>query len=241
MTPLAKLLEAALFASARPIATEELAVLEPDASPAELQSALDELREHYNVDGHGVELQELGGGWQILTRAEYTEAIERAQLAARPARLSGAALETLAIIAYRQPISRAEIEEIRGVMVGSVLKSLHERGLIDVTGRGEGLGRPLLYGTTPVFLEYFALRHLEELPRADELAIALRVPGHVDDAAIADKAERAEVAEPVSRVDPTEPTDRLVEVASLRADTAPGDSPAESADADTAGLAEASV
>ncbi len=241
MTPLAKLLEAALFASARPIATEELAVLEPDASPAELQSALDELREHYNVDGHGVELQELGGGWQILTRAEYTEAIERAQLAARPARLSGAALETLAIIAYRQPISRAEIEEIRGVMVGSVLKSLHERGLIDVTGRGEGLGRPLLYGTTPVFLEYFALRHLEELPRADELAIALRVPGHVDDAATADKAERAEVAEPVSRVDPTEPADRLVEVASLRADTMPGDSPAESADADTAGLAEASV
>src|SRR4029453_3583639 len=83
-------------------------------------------------------------------------------------------LETLAIIAYRQPISRAEIEEIRGVAVGGMLKSLHERGLIDVVGRSEGLGRPLLYGTTPVFLEQFALRHLEELPRADELAVALR-------------------------------------------------------------------
>lgn len=176
MTSLAKLLEAALFASGRPIATDELATLDADASPAELQSALDELREHYDVDGHGVELLEIGGGWQILTRAEYTEAIERAQLAARPARLSGAALETLAIIAYRQPISRSEIEEIRGVGVGSVLKSLHERGLIDVVGRAEGLGRPLLYGTTPVFLEHFALRHLEELPRADELAIALRAP-----------------------------------------------------------------
>ena len=117
---------------------------------------------------------EIGGGWQILTRAEYTEAIERAQLAARPQRLSAAALETLAIIAYRQPIGRAEIEEIRGVAVGGVLKSLHERGLIDVVGRGEGLGRPLLYGTTPIFLEHFALRHLEELPRADELAVALR-------------------------------------------------------------------
>lgn len=174
MTPLAKLLEAALFASARPIASEELSVLDPQASPAELQAALGELREHYDVDGHGVELVEIGGGWQILTRAEYTEAIERAQLAARPARL-GAALETLAIIAYRQPISRAEIEEIRGVAVGGMLKSLHERGLIDVVGRSEGLGRPLLYGTTPVFLEHFALRHLEELPRADELAIALRV------------------------------------------------------------------
>jgi segregation and condensation protein B len=174
VTPLAKLLEAALFASARPIPNEELLALDPDASKAALAAALDELREHYDVDGHGVELVEIGGGWQILTRAEYTEAIERAQLAARPQRLSAAALETLAIIAYRQPIGRAEIEEIRGVSVGSILKSLHERGLIDVIGRGDGLGRPLHYGTTPGFLEQFALRHLEELPRADELAIALR-------------------------------------------------------------------
>jgi len=174
VTPLAKLLEAALFASARPIPTEELAALDPDASKAALAAALDELREHYDVDGHGVELVEIGGGWQILTRAEYTEAIERAQLAARPARLSAAALETLALIAYRQPIGRAEIEEIRGVAVGSVLKSLLERGLIDVVGRADGVGRPLLYGTTPIFLEQFALRHLEELPRGDELAIALR-------------------------------------------------------------------
>ena len=191
MTPLAKLLEAALFASARPIATEELATLDAEASPAALQAALDEIREHYDVEGHGVELTEIGGGWQILTRAEYTEAIERAQLAARPARLSGAALETLAIIAYRQPISRAEIEEIRGVAVGSMLKSLHERALIDVVGRAEGLGRPLLYGTTPMFLEHFALRHLEELPRADELAIALRTPERPADepAAAADASE----------------------------------------------------
>ena len=84
MTSLAKLLEAALFASARPIPTEELAALDPEASKAALAAALEELREHYDVDGHGVELVELGGGWQILTRSEYTEAIERAQLAARP-------------------------------------------------------------------------------------------------------------------------------------------------------------
>jgi segregation and condensation protein B len=171
---LAKLLEAALFASPRPIPTEELAALDPDSSPAGLQSALDELREHYDVDGHGVELVEVGAGWQVLTRPEYTEAIERAQLAARPQRLSAAALETLAIVAYRQPIGRAEIGEIRGVDVGAVIKSLHERGLIDVVGRAEGLGRPLLYGTTSAFLEQFALRHLAELPRVDELSIALR-------------------------------------------------------------------
>jgi segregation and condensation protein B len=173
-SPLAKLLEAALFASPRPVPTPDLAALDPDASPAAVQAALDELREHYDVDGHGVELADVGTGWQLLTRPEYTEAIERAQMAVRPKRLSAAALETLAIVAYRQPIGRADIEEIRGVDVGSVLKLLHERGLVEVTGRGEGLGRPLLYGTTPLFLEQFALRHLEELPRADELAVALR-------------------------------------------------------------------
>ncbi len=174
MNPLAKLLEAALFASPRPIPAAELAALDPESSPAALQAALESLREHYDVDGHGVELVEQGGGWLILTRPEYTEAIERAQMAVRPQRLSAAALESLAIIAYRQPIGRAEIAEIRGVDVGAILKSLVERGLVEVVARGEGLGRPLLYGTTPLFLEQFALRHLEELPRVDELAIALR-------------------------------------------------------------------
>lgn len=178
MTPLAKLLEAALFASATPVAAADLRAIASHADEGEtsLEEALEELRLHYETDGHGVELVEVAGGWQILTRPEYTEAIERAQLAARPQRLSAAALETLAIIAYRQPIGRAEIEEIRGVGAGAILKSLHERGLIDIVGRGEGLGRPLLYGTTSSLLEQFALRHLEELPRADELAIALRSP-----------------------------------------------------------------
>src|SRR2546429_1584477 len=123
-----------------------------------LESALEELRVHYDDDGHGVELGEVAGGGQILTAPEYTEAIERAQLAARPQRLSAAALETLAVIAYRQPVGRAEIEEIRGVGAGAILKSLHERGLIDIVGRGEGLGRPLMYGTTPSFLFFFSSR-----------------------------------------------------------------------------------
>ena len=174
MSPLAKLLEAALFASSRPVPLDELVALDADASRGEVDAALGELRDAYNNNGHGIELVEIGEGWQVLTRPEYTEAIERAQLAVRPHRLSGAALETLAIIAYRQPIGRAEVEEIRGVNCGAILKSLHERALIDVVARGEGIGRPLHYGTTPLFLEQFALRHLEELPRADELAVALR-------------------------------------------------------------------
>ncbi len=176
MSPLAKLLEAALFASARPVTYDELRALDATSDEQSLEAALDELHAHYDHpdDGHAFELVEQGGGWQLLTRPEFAEAIERAQLAQRPQRLSAASLETLAIVAYRQPIGRAEIEEIRGVSVGGVLKMLLERGLVDVIGRSEGLGRPLLYGTTPTFLEQFALRHLEELPRADELAIALR-------------------------------------------------------------------
>ncbi len=188
MTSLAKLLEAALFASAHPIMVDDLINLAHDkeVGEEEVNTALTELKEHYDTDEHGIELMEVAGGWQILTRSEYTEAIERAQLAARPQRLSAAALETLAIIAYRQPIGRAEIEEIRGVGAGAILKSLHERELIEVTGRAEGLGRPLLYGTTPLFLEQFALRHLEELPRSDELAIALREPRPSETAAVGD-------------------------------------------------------
>ena len=178
MIQLAKLLEAALFSSAHPVAASDLKAMAADGetTEADVMAALEELRHHYDEDGHGVELIEVSGGWQILTRPEFTETIERAQLAARPQRLSAAALETLAIVAYRQPIGRAEIEEIRGVGAGQMLKSLHERELIEVVGRGEGMGRPLLYGTTPGFLEQFALRHLGELPRADELAVALRDP-----------------------------------------------------------------
>ena len=130
MSPLAKLLEAALFASSRPVPLDELRALDADASPDDVQAALEGLRAHYDdpETGHSFELVEQGGGWQLLTRAEYSEAIERAQLAQRPQRLSAASLETLAIIAYRQPIGRAEVEEIRGVSVGGVLKALLERG-----------------------------------------------------------------------------------------------------------------
>ncbi|MBI3082571.1 MAG: SMC-Scp complex subunit ScpB, partial [Gemmatimonadetes bacterium] len=102
------------------------------------------------------------------------EAIAQAQLVQRPRRLSVAAMETLAIIGYRQPVGRAEIEEIRGVAVDGVLRLLQERGLIDVVGRGEGLGRPLLYGTTLAFLELLGLKSLSELPRLEELSVALK-------------------------------------------------------------------
>ncbi len=190
LTPLSLLLEAGLFSAIRPLTLEELGALDPDASSAEVRTALDQLREHYDFDGHAVEVLELAGGWQILTRPAYAAAVERAQVAQRQPRLSAATLESLATIAYRQPVGRAEIEEIRGVNSGGVLRTLQERGLIEVVGRSEGLGRPLLYGTTSQFLEQFALRHLEELPRVDELAIALRRDAP-SAAAVSDEASAA--------------------------------------------------
>lgn len=151
-------------------------MLDPDAGFDEVRSALQELKEHYDFGGHGVELVELAGGYQILTRPAFAAAIERAQLNQRQPRLTGAMLETLSIIAYRQPVGRAEIEEIRGVQASGVLRSLQERGLIEVVGRSDALGRPLLYGTTPLFLELLGLPDLQNLPRAEELSIALEPP-----------------------------------------------------------------
>jgi segregation and condensation protein B len=173
MKPLAQLIEAALFAANRPITVEELQTLEPEAALADVRTALDELREHYDFDGHSVEVVELAGGFQILTRRAFAEAIERAQIAVRTPKLTAAGMETLAVIAYRQPVGRADIEEIRGVSAGGVLRSLQERGLIEVVGRSEALGRPLLYGTTPLFLELLGLRDIGELPRTEEFSVAL--------------------------------------------------------------------
>ena len=194
MTPLAQLLEAALFSAQRPLAVEELCTLEPEASLADVRVALDQLREHYDVGQHGIELVELAGGYQLVTRAVHAAAIERAQFSQRAPRLSAATLETLAVISYRQPVGRAEIEEIRGVSAGGVLRTLQERGLIEVVGRAEGLGRPLLYGTTPLFLELLGLRDLADLPKAEELSIALH-PHAPEDAEHADEAEVAIPAE----------------------------------------------
>jgi segregation and condensation protein B len=174
VTPLAQLLEAALFSAARPLTAEELSTLDQDATLADVRTALEQIREHYDFEQHGVELVEMAGGYQILTRPVHAAAIERAQFSVRTPKLTAAALETLSVIAYRQPVGRAEIEEIRGVSAGGVLRSLQERGLIEVVGRGEALGRPLLYGTAPMFLELLGLRDLADLPRAEELTIALQ-------------------------------------------------------------------
>lgn len=174
MNPLVQLIEAALFSAARPLTVEELQTLDPDASLADVRQALDQLRELYDFNQHSVEVVEMAGGFQVLTRPHFAAVLERAQFAIRTPKMTGAAMETLAVIAYRQPVGRAEIEEIRGVSAAGVLRTLQERGLIEVVGRGDELGRPLLYGTTSLFLETLGLRDLTDLPRAEELNIALQ-------------------------------------------------------------------
>ena len=168
-----QIVEAALFASQTPLTARELARADDALDVRRVREALAALREHYDTDGRAFQGYQLGDGFQILTRPEFVPYLERFDSVPRPPTLSRAALETLAIIAYRQPIGRIEVEEIRGVASTSVLRTLQDWELIEVVGRGEGLGRPLLYGTTSRFLDHFALQSLDDLPGPEELSVAL--------------------------------------------------------------------
>jgi segregation and condensation protein B len=137
---------------------------------SELTTALEELAREQEQSQRSYRLACVAGSWQLVTQPDYAPWLKAlVGHRARPPRLSQPALETLAIIAYRQPITRAEIEQVRGVGVDGVMQTLAERGLVEQVGRAEVVGRPMTYGTTVAFLEYFGLRGLEELPAADEL------------------------------------------------------------------------
>ena len=170
---LSQLVEALLFASDAPLTAGELARIDPALDEEMVEQIVAELRAEYERQERAFDILEIAGGYQLLTRPEFAHALERFDTVPASSRLSSPALETLAIIAYRQPVGRAEVEEIRGVAAGGVLKTLQERGLVEVVGRGEGLGRPLLYGTTRYFLEHFGFRTLDDLPRPEELAVVL--------------------------------------------------------------------
>lgn len=133
----------------------------------EVKAALEELDR--SLEDQAVMLQEVAGGFRLVTRPEYSGYVQNLLGQAKPPRLSQPAMETLSIVAYRQPISRSEIEAIRGVAVGGVLETLVDRGIVRVAGRAEVPGRPLIYETTDDFLEHFGLRSLEDLPNRDEL------------------------------------------------------------------------
>jgi segregation and condensation protein B len=178
-----QIVEAVLFASDAPLTADEIARADETLDEDKVEAVLQALRAEYDDAHRAFEIVELAEGYQILTRPEFASYLERFDNVPRPSRLSGPALETLAIIAYRQPLARLEVEYIRGVGASGVIRTLQDRRLIDVVGRAEGLGRPLLYGTTQHFLEHFGFRSLEDLPRPEELPIVLRerIPLGLDD------------------------------------------------------------
>ena len=180
------ILEALLFSAQRPLSAQELrgvivnAATEENADEAakpfkkikedDLAAALEELARDHETAARSYRLVCVAGAWQFVTQPEYSPWLKAlVGVKNRPSRLSQAALETLAIIAYRQPVTRAEVEQVRGVNVDGTMQTLLERGLVEQSGRAEVVGRPALYSSTPFFLEYFGLRSLEDLPAADEL------------------------------------------------------------------------
>lgn len=169
-----RIVEALLLAAREPLAPAQIARALPGLGAAGARQLLDALREEYDRDGRGFEVCEVAGGYQLRTRPELAEHVQRLEHE-RPARLSRAALETLAVVAYRQPATRAEVEHVRGVDCGPVLRSLLERHLVRLAGHREVPGRPMLYATTRRFLELFGLARLEDLPSlrdVEELARA---------------------------------------------------------------------
>jgi segregation and condensation protein B len=171
---LTQIVEALLFASDAPLTAQDIARVDERLDEDTVEAVIRQLRAEYEEGERAFQIFEVAGGYQLLTRPDFAVYLERYETIPQPARLSAPGLETLAIVAYRQPIGRAEIEEIRGVGSTAALKTLIDRGLVEVTARGEGLGRPLLYGTTGKFLEHFGFRSLEDMPRPEELPVVLR-------------------------------------------------------------------
>jgi segregation and condensation protein B len=169
-----QIVEAILFASDAPLKAEEIARADEALDEDIVDDAIHALQAEYGEGERAFQIVELAEGYQILTRAEFAPYLERFDTVPRPSRLSGPSLETLAIIAYRQPLGRIEMEYVRGVACGGVIRTLQDRGLIDVVGRAEGIGRPLLYGTTQRFLDHFGFRSVDDLPRPEELPVVLR-------------------------------------------------------------------
>lgn len=165
--------EAVLLLADEPLPAKRIAEAAGLQDAARARTVLDRLREWYDADGTAFQIEELAGGYQLLTRPRYHPWLARLKRTGHELRLTPAALETLAVVAYKQPIMRAEVEKVRGVACGEVVRQLMERGLVRVAGRHDSLGRPQLYGTTKKFLQAFGLNSIKDLPEAE----ALRKPG----------------------------------------------------------------
>jgi segregation and condensation protein B len=167
------ILEALVFASAHPVTPREIGQVLGGVAKEIWLDQMDRLKEEYAREGKGLQLVEVAGGYQITTRPEYNDWVRELLNPKTPTRLSVQALETLAVIAYKQPVTMPEVIELRGVKSGGVIKTLLEKRLIRIVGRKEVVGRPMLYGTTKDFLLHFGLKDLSELPKIEEFAQVL--------------------------------------------------------------------
>jgi segregation and condensation protein B len=167
------IVEALVFVAPQPLTLRELGRVLPGIERSAIKVALAELREDYAREGRGLQLVEVAAGWQITTRPEYNDRVRELIDPKAPTRLSIQALETLAVIAYKQPVTLPEVIELRGVKSGGVVKTLLDKRLIKIVGRKEVVGRPILYGTTKEFLLHFGMKDLSELPKIEEFAEVL--------------------------------------------------------------------
>ncbi|MCZ6601822.1 MAG: SMC-Scp complex subunit ScpB [Planctomycetota bacterium] len=167
MDTVKRILEAILFASSEPVPLRKMRSAIGKPASERVKDALAVLTEDYQKGSRGMEIEEVAGGFRMVTNPDYSAWVLKVRAPKRDDRVSPAALETLSIVAYKQPIPRAEVDAIRGVNSGELLRRLLERGLVKIVGKAETLGRPLLYGTTKRFLEVFGLKRLEDLPKGE--------------------------------------------------------------------------
>ncbi|MDO8527935.1 MAG: SMC-Scp complex subunit ScpB [Deltaproteobacteria bacterium] len=189
------ILEAMIFASEEPLTVNAMTLVlsEAGVEKDQVKAALEELVRDLNDNAEkGLLLREVGGGFQMVTKPTMASWVQKLNVA-KPRSLSQASLETLAIIAYRQPLIRSEVEAIRGVDSGGVLKTLLERGLIKILGRKEDVGQPLIYGTTAAFLELFHINHLEELPSMKEIEELVESQNQLSQSDIAEEGTETEL------------------------------------------------
>ena len=170
------IIEAIIFAADGPVSVDQLARVVDEPNTETIMQHINELRQEYSATGRSFQIVEIANGFQICTRDKYALWIKKFYTTEISSRLSVSALEALAIIAYKQPATRAEVEEIRGVNSDSVIHTLLERNLVKVLGRKQAPGKPMLYGTTAEFLMHFGLRDLSELPSIDEIERMLGTP-----------------------------------------------------------------
>ena len=177
-----KIIEAMLFVADKPLFVNEIKGVLETFDAREVKDIISGLSREYEDTDRAFSIKEIAGGFQIVTDAGFAPWLKKLYKTAASDRLTGPSLETLAIVAYKQPVTKPEIESIRGVNVDGVLKTLIEKDLVKLAGRKETIGRPILYGTTPDFLQYFGLNSLEELPKLEEFNITekdIELPEHL--------------------------------------------------------------